>query len=65
MGVVAIVIAWVIGIAILSILAAWPVMVLWGAIAGTYDLPTMGIGTAWQVSTLAGLLFKSTSVNDN
>ena len=45
----------------LAAVAAWPVMLLWGAIAGTYGLPTMGFGTAVQVSILAHLLFGGSS----
>jgi len=46
---------------IFAVVFGWPVMLLWGAIAGTYDFPTMGFGTAIQVSLLTTLLFKSSS----
>lgn len=42
--------------AILAVFTAGPVMLLWGAIAGTYGLPTMGLGTSVQVCLLAGIL---------
>jgi hypothetical protein len=50
---------------VMGLVAAWPVMLLWGAIAGTYGWPTMGLGTAFQVSWLTSLLFKSNSVSSN
>lgn len=42
-------------------IVAWPVMLLWGAVAGTYGFPTMGFGTALQVTVLARLLFGGSS----
>lgn len=42
--------------AALAVLTALPVMLLWGAIAGTYGWPTMGFGTAAQVCVLFSIL---------
>lgn len=50
-----------VAVVVLGALSAWPVMLLWGAIAGTYGFPTMGFGTALQVTLLSSLLFKSAS----
>lgn len=43
-------------VALLAVITAGPVMLLWGAISGTYGLPTMGFGTAVQVCLLVGIL---------
>lgn len=48
---------------ILALLAAWPVMVLWGAVADDFGIQTIGLGTAWQLSALTGLLFKGGSAS--
>ncbi len=48
-------------VVVIGIAAAWPVMVLWGAVADDLGFPTIGLGTALQVSLLSTLLFKSTS----
>ncbi len=44
-----------------ALLMAWPVMVLWGAVADDLGFQTIGLGTALQVSLLTSLLFKSVS----
>lgn len=48
-------------IAVLGLLAAWPIMVLWGAVADDFGIPTIGLGTAFQVGMLSSLLFKSSN----
>lgn len=50
---------------VLGLLVAWPVMVLWGAVADDFGIQTIGLGTAWQISTLSSLLFKSASVKSD
>lgn len=44
-----------------ALLVAWPVMVLWGAVADDFGVQTIGLGTAWQLSALTALLFKSSA----
>lgn len=46
---------------VIGLLAAWPVMVLWGAVADDFGIQTIGLGTAWQLSVLSTLLFKGGS----
>lgn len=48
---------------LLALTVAWPVMLLWGAIAGTYDLPTAGFGTTIQGCLLVGILLNLGTAN--
>lgn len=50
---------------VLGLLAAWPLMVLWGAVADDFGIQTIGLGTAWQISVLSSLLFKSNSASSS